>query len=298
MVGREPHDLSRPQLRDPQPGVSHDRLLQLVLGLGPEECPGGGVLGLGVGEQFLQVTGAEISDLILTLQHRLRHPGFEHLQPEHLILNGPRADQPIDDHRLGLTDAVGAVHCLGIHCGVPSRVAEDHPVGSRQGKADASHLSGQQHAVVLGVLLELRDLDLPAFTVHGPVNSQELELVRPQHMVRNQVQHPRRLGENQHPVPPQLQLRQQRPNSLQLARLGQRVPRRPLHPLQQRLRRPPGLVVVALHPAVLALLQDRVKAHLIRHLGLVGGRGVRGEAQQGVIAQLLQQADGPEHVGA
>ena len=79
---------------------------------------------------------------------RVDHPREEIalalLQRDDLLLDGARRDQPVDDDRAGLPDAVRAVDGLGLGGGVPPRVEEEDVVGLGEVEPEAAGLEADE----------------------------------------------------------------------------------------------------------------------------------------------------------
>jgi hypothetical protein len=66
------------------------------------------------------------------------------LQGEDLFLDAAGHDQLVDEHRLVLPEAVGAVGGLVLDRRVPPRVVVDHGIGGGQVEAEAAGLEADQ----------------------------------------------------------------------------------------------------------------------------------------------------------
>ncbi len=118
------------------------------------------------------------------------------LQGLDLFLHGTRADQLVDEHRLVLADAMGAIGGLRFDGRIPPRVVVDHGIGRGEIEAHATGLQADQEDGYLASL-EARD-EVCAFR-GGRLPGEHLpgELARVERL-RNQFEHLRKLAEHQH----------------------------------------------------------------------------------------------------
>ncbi len=79
-----------------------------------------------------------------------------------LLLDRVARDHPVDHHRAGLADAVGAVDRLGLGGGVPPRVEQEAVVGLGEVQAEPARLEADQEHRVRAVLEALEHAIAPA----------------------------------------------------------------------------------------------------------------------------------------
>ena len=97
-------------------------------------------------EQFGQVgfVEAQLGSGAAAFEHGARQFGLAALHGLDFLLDGAGADQAVDEYRLVLTDAVGAVGGLRFGGRVLPWVVVDHGVGGGEVEADAAGLEADQ----------------------------------------------------------------------------------------------------------------------------------------------------------
>lgn len=109
--------------------------------------------------------------------------------PDQMRLNRVGGDEPVDDDRLLLADAVAAILGLEIHLRVlqgqripaaayPIAVVEDDGVGGGEIDAEATGARADEENLDVGVAIEVLDLLLARILAHGAVDAAELPLVQ------------------------------------------------------------------------------------------------------------------------
>mmetsp|Transcript_6748 Transcript_6748/g.19968 ORF Transcript_6748/g.19968 Transcript_6748/m.19968 type:complete len:679 (-) Transcript_6748:105-2141(-) len=229
----------------------------------------------------------------------LREAHLEYLQPEHLVLDQAAHDKAVHADLAGLADAEGPVHRLCVGRWVPRWVHHDHTVSACQVEADAADAGRQQHAVEpVGLLLELGHLLGPGGGVRLPVDTQAAETLGLEAADLDEVQHLDALAEDQGAVAPARQRGQELGQAPELGALLQHRLGAPRQPPQHGLRGA-ARASLLLGGGLLGLVarQLRAAAALLQQLGPGPGLGRRHE-QQRVVAEPLEQADGPEDLDA
>ncbi|MNY00594.1 hypothetical protein D3C86_1330940 [compost metagenome] len=127
-------------------------------------------------------------------EHAARQAGLAVLQLLDLFLDAAAGDQLVDEHRLVLADAVGAVAGLGLGGRVPPGVEVDHGIGGGEVEAGAAGLEAdQEHRHLAG----LERLHRRAAILGGAGELDVGDLARLQ-FVLDQAEHAGELGEQQH----------------------------------------------------------------------------------------------------
>eukprot|EP00968_Pinguiococcus_pyrenoidosus_P021098 scaffold2671_cov252-Pinguiococcus_pyrenoidosus.AAC.28 len=140
-------------------------------------------------EEILQLVRAEEPLLPRILQYPIRYRRLEDLSMVDLLLDGPRGDQTVDGHGLGLPDAPASLASLRIHLRIPVRIVQQDAIRPRQIHTDpprpcrANHGKGLLHRSVpipllvaqLCLRVEAIYQSLPGADLGFPIDSNVLQ---------------------------------------------------------------------------------------------------------------------------
>ena len=124
---------------------------------------------------------------------------------EDVLLDGVLRDEAVDVDELLLPDAVAARLRLQVVLRVPVRVEDDHRVRRREVDAEPARAGGEEEDEVLGAgLVEAVHRALALLAGHRAVEPLVLPALQAQ-VLREDVEHPHHLREDEHAVPGRLQ---------------------------------------------------------------------------------------------
>ena len=113
---------------------------------------GNGTDSYGSTQECGQFFGIQAAGGVAAIEELLRKFALAAMEVHDLLFDRTFRDQPVDGHRSRLTDAVGTIRGLVLHCGIPPRVHVDDVVRGGQVQAEAARLERNEKDIAIARL--------------------------------------------------------------------------------------------------------------------------------------------------